>query len=217
MTPAGTAVDGAAGLSASGQTYLKTVYGLGEWDTDAVTTGALATKLGVSPASATAMVRKLVERGLLDHPPYGAVSLTATGRTRALGVVRRHRLLETFLVRELGYGWDQVHEEAARLEHTVSDLFVERLDRLLGHPAADPHGDPIPDADGRLRLPAAVRLDRAPAGPAVVVRVSDADPDILRACSAAGLLPGAELDAGAHPLTAEQSAAVWVEPREDRR
>ncbi|GER24040.1 transcriptional regulator [Zafaria cholistanensis] len=217
MSPGVAGGTGGAELSASGQTYLKTVYGLGEWDTEAVTTGALAAKLGVSPASATAMVRKLVERGLLDHPPYGAVSLTSTGRARALGVVRRHRLLETFLVRELGYGWDQVHEEAARLEHTVSDLFVERLDRLLGHPAADPHGDPIPDAAGHLRLPAAVRLDRAPAGPAVVVRVSDANAETLRACSAAGLLPGATLDAGAHPLTAAQSAAVWVEPQETLR
>ncbi|MGJ9402453.1 metal-dependent transcriptional regulator [Arthrobacter sp. KK5.5] len=203
-------------LSSNEEDYLKAVYGLGEWDRHPVTTGAVAAKLGVSPASATSMVAKLVGRGLLDHPPYGAVSLTPEGRRCALAVVRRHRLIETFLVGELGYGWDEVHDEAELLEHTVSARFIDRLDARLGHPASDPHGDPIPTAGGDLRLPAAVRLDQASSGSAVVVRVSDADPGLLRACAAVGIVPGSQLDPESHPLTPEQASGVWIVPSASR-
>ncbi|MEE1622182.1 metal-dependent transcriptional regulator [Zafaria sp. Z1313] len=200
-------------LSSNEEDYLKAVYGLGEWDPRPVTTGAIAARLGVAPASATTMVSKLAGRGLLEHPPYGAVTLTPEGRLAALGVVRRHRLLETFLVGELGYRWDEVHEEAELLEHTVSRRFIDRLDERLGYPAADPHGDPIPAADGTLRLPDAVRLDQSDAGgSAVVVRVSDADPGFLRRCAEAGIVPGNTLDVAGHGFTGEQAAAIWVRP-----
>ncbi|MET1035160.1 MAG: metal-dependent transcriptional regulator [Arthrobacter sp.] len=203
-------------LSSSEEDYLKTVYGLGEWEPDPVTTGAVAAKLRVSPASATTMVAKLSGRGLLDHPPYGAVSLTPAGLRAALSVVRRHRLIETFLVGELGYSWDEVHEEAELLEHTVSARFIDGLDERLGYPAADPHGDPIPTRQGELRRPRAVRLDRAPGGAAVVVRVSDVDPEVLRLCAEAGIRPGTLLEGGAHPLTPAQASAVWVAPHRAR-
>lgn len=203
-------------LSSSEEDYLKAVYGLGEWDSRPVTTGAVAVKLGVSPASATAMVAKLVGRGLLDHPPYGSVSLTGEGRHAALSIVRRHRLIETFLVGELGYAWDEVHDEAELLEHTVSARFIDRLDARLGRPDSDPHGDPIPTADGDLRLPDAVRLDLAPEGRGVVVRVSDVDPSLLRACAAEGILPGTQLDSASHPLTPEQARGVWIVPAAHR-
>lgn len=201
----------AGGLTPSEENYLKSVYSLREWDADDVTTGSLAAKLGVAHASATTMVTKLVARGLMEHPRYGAVTLTPEGTRAALQVVRRHRLIETFLVDQLGYTWDEVHDEAEILEHTVSDRFVTRIDALLGHPEADPHGDPIPTANGRPRLPDAVRLDRAPqpAG-AVVVRISDADPDILRTCAAQGVVPGAALRTEIHGLDDAATRAIWV-------
>lgn len=204
-----------AQFSPSEENYLKVVYGLREWDPAKITTGRLAAKLGVSPASATTMVAKLVSRGLLKHPPYGTVSLTEPGREAALKIVRRHRLIETFLVAQLGYTWDEVHDEAEILEHTVSERFINRIDTLLGHPESDPHGDPIPTADGDSRLPDATRLDRAPRATAVVVRISDVDPSVLRTCAAKGIVPGATVDTRGHGLTDDDAAAVWVAPSVD--
>ncbi|MBG6083673.1 metal-dependent transcriptional regulator [Zhihengliuella flava] len=198
-------------LTPSEENYLKSVYSLREWDALEVTTGALAGKLGVAPASATTMVTKLVARGLMEHPRYGAITLTPEGTRAALQVVRRHRLIETFLVEQLGYTWDQVHDEAEVLEHTVSERFIERIDALLNHPQADPHGDPIPTATGQPRLPDAVRLDRAPATEgAVVVRISDDDPELLRACAESGVVPGATLDTAQHGLPHATMRAIWV-------
>ncbi|RZU61707.1 metal-dependent transcriptional regulator [Zhihengliuella halotolerans] len=201
-----------AEFSPSEENYLKVVYGLREWDQQKITTGRLAAKLGVSPASATTMVAKLVSRGLLNHPPYGSVSLTDAGREVALKIVRRHRLIETFLVDQLGYAWDEIHDEAEVLEHTVSERFINRIDALLGHPVNDPHGDPIPTADGESRIPDATRLDRAPEAAAVVVRISDVDPSLLRTCAAKGIVPGATLDTRRHGLTDDDAAAIWVAP-----
>lgn len=199
-------------LSSNEEDYLKTVYGLTEWEDAPVTTGALAAKLELSPASVTMMVRKLVGKGLLVHPPYGAVTLTPTGLTAALSVVRRHRLVETFLVSELGYGWDEVHDEAERIEHAVSEQFVRRLEERLGFPVVDPHGDPIPAADGSLERHPAIRLDRAPAGPALVVRINDADPETLRQCRAAGIVPGSTINTAEPGIEAAQHSALWVAP-----
>ncbi len=174
-------------LTPVAQDYLKVVWSAAEWSSAPVTTKMLAERLGVGAPTVSETVRKLCDQGLLTHPPYGAVELTATGRAHAVAMVRRHRLIETFLVRELGYGWDEVHDEAEVLEHAVSDLLVDRLAARLGHPTRDPHGDPIPDADGRVRAPTARLLRDLEPGRWVVARISDADPDLLRRFTALGL------------------------------
>ncbi|WP_258935028.1 metal-dependent transcriptional regulator [Nesterenkonia pannonica] len=147
----------------------------------AVTASALAKKLGVSNPSVTLMVKKMAELGLVDHQPYAPIRLTHAGHRLALAMVRRHRLIETWLVNELGYGWDEVHEEAERLEHAVSEVFVDRLDERLGRPASDPHGDPIPAKDLKMHYPSTTRLCQVPGRTqAVVEQVDDAVPEALR-------------------------------------
>jgi DtxR family transcriptional regulator, Mn-dependent transcriptional regulator len=154
----------------------------------------LAERIGVSASTASASIRKLADQGLVDHEKYGAVTLTDAGRHAALAMVRRHRLMETFLVNELGYGWDEVHDEAEVLEHAVSDLFVERVADRLGHPVRDPHGDPIPGADGTLVAPDATEMWQAAAGSWRVARISDADPDLLRWLEGVGLVLDADVE-----------------------
>ncbi|WP_425393985.1 metal-dependent transcriptional regulator [Actinotalea ferrariae] len=183
-----------------------------EWDPAPVSTTRLAQRLGVGAPTVSETVRLLADRGLLDHEPYRGVTLTPEGRAVAVQVVRRHRLLETWLVEHLGYGWDEVHDEAEVLEHAVSDRFVRRVDEVLGRPEQDPHGDPIPAADGTVRRPTAIPLTELPAGArAVVVRVSDAQADVLRECAACGVRPGVVLGA-ADRLSDRVRAAVWVAP-----
>jgi DtxR family Mn-dependent transcriptional regulator len=144
--------------------------------------GALASALGVSPASVTTMVKTLAESGLVDYEAYDGARLTASGRQLALHVLRRHRLIELFLVRVLGLDWSEVHEEAERLEHAVSDRVVERIDDLLGRPETDPHGHPIPSAAGEVGASVATPLDEVEPGRRVrVARVSDHDAGFLRA------------------------------------
>jgi DtxR family Mn-dependent transcriptional regulator len=124
----------------------------------------------------------------VDHEKYGAVTLTEAGRRAALAMVRRHRLMETFLVRELGYGWDEVHDEAEILEHAVSDRMLDRIDAKLGYPTRDPHGDPIPAADGRVPTPPARQLSACHDGDTgTVARISDADPEMLRYFDSVGI------------------------------
>ncbi|RAX50062.1 metal-dependent transcriptional regulator [Arthrobacter sp. AQ5-05] len=205
-----------APLTSSEENYLKALYALTEWENDPVTTGNIAAQLGVAPASATSMVSKLAGKDLLVHPPYGAITFTEAGRLAALSVVRRHRLIETFLLKELGYAWDEVHEEAEQLEHTVSTRFIEALAARLGHPAADPHGDPIPGPDGALAIPPAIRLDRfqlaGAATAAVVSRISDEDPAFLRLCTELGISPGATIKLP-HPRISDIDATMlWVLP-----
>lgn len=167
--------------STSVQDYVKAIYAFTEWQGDAMTATHLAARLSVANSSVTGMVAKLVDLGLAHHRKYGPISLTSSGQALALAMVRRHRLLETFLVTELGYSWDEVHDEAELLEHTVSEAFIERLDIKLGRPGRDPHGDPIPAADGTVRYPPAHRLDGLDDGHAGrLVRVSDDDPEVLR-------------------------------------
>lgn len=171
--------------SASVQDYVKVIYTSTEWQDQPVTPSRLAARLGVANSSVTGMVRKLVDLGLAAHEPYGAVELTGKGRSLALAMVRRHRLIETFLVRELGYAWDEVHDEAELLEHTVSDTFVGRLAAKLRHPTRDPHGDPIPSADGTVDVPEADQLGQLdPGHTGHIVRISDSNPDLLRFFSA---------------------------------
>ena len=178
----------ASELSASNQEYLKTIWTLGEWDDGPVTPSRLAERIGVRLSSASDAVRRLAASGLVEHVPYGAVALTAEGRKAALILVRRHRLLETFLAKVLGYSWDEVHAEADALEHVVSELMVERIDKLLGRPERDPHGDPIPTADGVVAAPRHIALEALPIGRrGRLERVLDADPDLLRHLDSAGL------------------------------
>ena len=160
--------------------YLKTIYHHTEWQDDRITPSRLALELGLAPSSVTEMVQKLAAQGLVTHRPYGPIVLTPEGERRAGAIIRRHRLVETWLVREFGYGWDEVHDEAEVLEHAVSDLFVERIAAQLGHPRRDPHGDPIPGADGTFEAPAALVLWDVEPGDWAVARISDADPGLLR-------------------------------------
>ncbi|WP_460801029.1 metal-dependent transcriptional regulator [Microbacterium sp. GXF6406] len=174
--------------------YLKTVYAHTEWQDAPITPSQLAGKLGIAPSSVTEMVKKLAAAGLVSHVPYGAVRLTEAGTTRALQMTRRHRLIETWLVREFGYGWHEVHDEAEVLEHTISDRLLEGIDALLGRPRFDPHGDAIPDADGSVeRVPFVLLADAAAGHTGRVLRVSDVDPDLLCLLQDAGIVVGAEV------------------------
>ncbi|MFD8741144.1 metal-dependent transcriptional regulator, partial [Streptomyces sp. NPDC059618] len=145
-------------LSASTQNYLKAVWGLTEWSSVPVTPTLIAERTGLKLSSVSDAVRKLSTQGLVEHAPYGSVELTETGRSYALAMVRRHRLIESFLVSVLGYSWDQVHDEAEHLEHAVSDFMIDRIDEFLEFPTRDPHGDPIPSADGTVQIPDATQL-----------------------------------------------------------
>lgn len=177
------------------QDYLKAIWSATEWGDPPVTTKALAARFGTTPANVTDTMRRLSAQGLIDYAPYRPATLTDVGTRLALAMVRRHRLIETFLVVTLGYGWDEIHDEAERLEHAATDLLIDRIDDLLGHPAADPHGDPIPTSDGHLEpLTDAVRLRDASPGRYVIRRVSDRDPDDLESASVLGLLPGSVID-----------------------
>jgi DtxR family Mn-dependent transcriptional regulator len=176
-------------LSSSTGDYLKVIWELNA--SGAASTTGIAARLSVSPGSVTRMLRRLQGMGLVDYERYYGASLTAEGRTEALRLVRRHRLIETFLLESLGYSWENVHEEAERLEHAVSDEFTERLAELLGNPKQDPHGAPIPAADGSLSLEDSLPLSEAEAGRRVrVSRVSHEDSATLAYLAENGLIPG---------------------------
>lgn len=195
-------------LSSTVQDYLKVIWSATEWAPGPVTVTLLAERMGVRKASVSDAVRRLVDAGLLVHEPYGGVELTESGREHAVAMVRRHRILETFLVESLGYRWDEVHDEAEKLEHAVSDTLIDRVDGLLGHPSRDPHGDPIPSRDGRPHLPDAMLLTEAPAGvPLTVERISDTDPAILRELAVRGIRPGTALTL---PLELPPGAAAAI-------
>ena len=153
--------------------------------------GQLATSLGVAPGTATTMVKTLSESGLVEYEPYAGVALTAAGEKLAALVLRRHRLIELFLVQVLGFGWDEVHDEAEQLEHVVSDRLIERIDEMLGRPAADPHGDPIPTADGAFTPQNVQSLMTCPLDtPVTVTRIVDQDKVFLRFIESHDLKPG---------------------------
>ena len=181
-------------LSTVAENYLKTIYGHTEWQPDAMTSSQLAARLGLAPSSITEMVRKLTHQGLVEHARYGTIVLTPAGRAAALRMVRRHRLIETWLVREFGYGWDEVHDEAEVLEHALSDRLLDAIDARLGHPTADPHGDPIPAADGSMaQLNGVLASKIEPGAEARVVRISDRDPQVLRRLAEAGVGVGSSI------------------------
>ena len=204
-----TPIDSADRRSTASEDYLKVVYGHTEWQDAPITSSQLAARLGLAPSSVTEMVKKLVAQGLVEHAPYGAIELTAEGRSQALRMVRRHRLIETWLVSQYGYSWDEVHDEAEVLEHTLSDRLLDAIDAQLGRPERDPHGDPIPTAAGVVPKPDAVLLSQLSAGSrARVVRISDRDPEVLRALSARGVTLDSEVEAGS--LAAELADQIWV-------
>jgi DtxR family transcriptional regulator, Mn-dependent transcriptional regulator len=181
--------------SSSIEDYVKVIYSFTEWQDKPITSTQLAQRLGVANSSVSEMVRKLKDQGLVDHQPYSAITLTADGVRLALSMVRRHRLIETFLVRELGYRWDEVHDEAELLEHAVSDTFIERMAAKLGNPVRDPHGDPIPAADGSVQMPAAHRMSELDDGhTGMITRISDENPELLRYLAAEEITLDADVE-----------------------
>jgi len=197
-----------------------------------VTMGQIATALDVAPGTVTAMVKALDKRELVRYEPYSGVRLTEGGRQMALDVLRRHRLIELFLVETLGLDWSEVHEEAERLEHAMSERLIDRIDALLGHPRVDPHGDPIPDGRGHFLEVEVVSLEQCPPGRLLrIVRVSDQDEAFLRFVERNGLKPGCLVtlehrDPSAAAITVrprggtsvtlgrEAAAKLWVESRD---
>jgi DtxR family Mn-dependent transcriptional regulator len=217
-------------MSAAVEDYAKAIYALQLRSATRVTTNALAERLGVTPASASGMVKRLGELGLAVHQPYRGVTLTDAGRRVALEVMRHHRLLECYLVERLGVPWDRVHEEAEVLEHVLSEQLEERISESLGHPTHDPHGDPIPTRD--LEIDEGPRLSLAslePGDRARLARVSDSDPEMLRFLAERGIAPGSDLEVvdrhpfggplfvrvgeAVHPLGGQLAEAMRVEPR----
>jgi DtxR family Mn-dependent transcriptional regulator len=171
--------------------YAKAIYALETRDDAAVSTNALADRLGVTPASASSMVKKLAGLGLVRHEPYRGVRLTPQGLKVALEVLRHHRLLERYLAEELGVPWDRVHDEAEVLEHVLSEELEDLIAAKLGNPTRDPHGDPIPTRDGVIDEAPTIALDQlGPGATGVFVRVSDSDPEMLRYLAARGIKPG---------------------------
>lgn len=178
--------------------YAKALHALEERaGGEAVSTSALAERLGVSAGSVTAMLKRMAEQGLVVHKPYRGARLTSKGRRVALEVIRHHRLLESYLTDVLGMPWDQVHSEAEILEHYISEDLEERIAAALGHPRRDPHGDPIPTRELSLEAESAIPLSQLEAGEgAIVTRVSDSDPAMLRHLAKCGIRPGAAVRMG---------------------
>ena len=175
------------------ENYVKAIYQIAGHDGQPAATGRLAESLGVSPGTVTSMLKTLSESGLAEYVPYEGACLTDKGRVLALRVLRRHRLIELFLVRTLNLTWDEVHEEAENMEHAVSDLLIDRIDAFLGQPATDPHGDPIPRADGTVARSASRRLSDLSVGERFrIERVTDQSSDFLRYLTEAGLELGTE-------------------------
>ena len=223
--------------------YLRIIWKAHEWPGGSVSTSELASTLAVTPSSVSANLKKLARDGLIDYEPYGRIGLTPAGHEIAVLVVRRHRVLETYLVERLGLGWDEVHVEADALEHSVSDLVLDRMDDVLGRPDHDPHGDPIPRADGSITRSVeghpAARLSQVDSGAlGRVIRISDHEPAILRYLEARQITIGTRLRveatnpaagsmsvsrSGAHDEQADRveiaagaASAVWVrlDPRD---
>lgn len=184
-----------AALSRSVEDYLKAIFSISERSGGAhAATNEIAELLALTPASVTGMVKKLAESGMLEHEPYRGVRLTPGGEKAALAVVRRHRILEAYLITKLGYDWSNVHDEAERLEHAVSDDLIERMAFALGEPKYDPHGAPIPTRDGTIERPLYVALAEVAPGSRVKVRqVSDDDSERLRYLKSIGLMPMTEV------------------------
>ena len=208
------------------ENYLKTIYEI-QREHGKVSTNALSEKLGVAPASVTSMIKKLSDKKLLTHKLYQGVKLTLAGQKIALEVIRHHRLIELYLAEALGVPWDQVHEEAEKWEHVLSEDLEDRMDAVLGYPTRDPHGSPIPSRDGTIiELNSIPLADMRPGQYGVVAEVSDHDPKLLRYIGEMGLYPKAkvkvvavepfsgpitlEVGEGSHMLGAEAAQYVFI-------
>ena len=204
--------------SSTVENYLKAIYMAQSDKSDGkrlVPMGRLAHLLGVVPGTATTMVKALAESGLVIYEPYAGVRLTAAGQKLAALVLRRHRLMELFLVQVLGMSWDEVHDEAERLEHAASDRVIDRIDAMLGRPAADPHGDPIPDPEGTVAAQEYHTLLTCPVGaPVVMMRVTDQDAEFLRFLESSDLKPGQTVRVEVRDSAADQ---VVVRGKNDRQ
>jgi len=180
-------------LTRSVEDYLKAIYTLTERE-ESASTSALAENLDVQPASVTGMVKRLAECGYLEHLRYHGVRLTEAGSREALRIIRRHRILETYLHLHLGYSWEEVHQEAERLEHAASDALIDRMAAILEHPSHDPHGAPIPTPSGEIEVSPFVTLNEvAPGVPVQIRAVQDEDPVRLRYLETLGLVPGVRI------------------------
>ena len=204
--------------SSTVENYLKAIYKAQSDESDGkrlVPMGRLAHLLGVVPGTATTMVKALAESGLVTYEPYAGVRLTSAGQKLAALVLRRHRLMELFLVQVLGMSWDEVHDEAERLEHAASDRVIDRIDAMLGRPSADPHGDPIPDPEGTVVAQEYHTLLTCPVGtPVVMMRVTDQDAEFLRFLESSDLKPGQTVRVEIRNSAADQ---VVVRGKNDRQ
>lgn len=204
--------------SSTVENYLKAIY-LGSSSVTSPTRllpmGQLASALGVAPGTATTMVKTLAESGLVEYEPYAGVALTGAGEKLAALVVRRHRVIEMFLVKVMGYGWDEVHDEAEQLEHVVSDRLITRMDEMLGRPEVDPHGDPIPNADGTVKPQVAQSLLTCPLRTRVTItRVIDQDKSFLRFIESHHLKPGESIEVEDRDAASD---SVRVRGKDDQR
>ncbi|MBB1494759.1 MarR family transcriptional regulator [Propioniciclava sp. MC1595] len=213
-------------LTPIAQDYLKVIWSAVEWGDPPITTKGIAARLGTTQANVSDTVKRLAAQGLITYAPYKPVALTELGEELARAMVRRHRLIETFLTEVLGYGWEEVHDDAELLEHASSEGFLARVDVHLGHPRRDPHGDAIPGPDGSwTRLIAPLLADAGP-GTHTVARVADTDPEQLARLSDLGVVPGVALTVddegavrsggGVLALDADDHAAIRVLPEGPR-
>lgn len=190
-----------ANLTEKAQDYLKTIFDLQEWSDEPATLGRIAEQLNQRTSTASEAVKRLSAQGLVHHSPYSAIELTDTGRALALQMVRRHRLIETYLFEKLGYTLSEIHDEAEKLEHAVSDTFINRIEQIMDFPQRDPHGDPIPTSDGRLNPDPIISLTESTVGTSYTIdRISDRDPDTLNYLEAHDIVPNAILTVTARPF-----------------
>jgi DtxR family Mn-dependent transcriptional regulator len=181
-------------LSFTEENYLKAIYHLSADGSKAVLTNELAEAMNTKAASVTDMIKKLSAKDLIGYEKYYGVTITGTGKTEALLVIRKHRLWETFLVQKLSFTWDEVHEIAEQLEHIHSSRLINKLDEFLGFPKIDPHGDPIPDAKGRLKVLPQISLDQlSPGYQGIIVAVKDSDSKLLKYLDKVGAKPGMKI------------------------
>jgi DtxR family transcriptional regulator, Mn-dependent transcriptional regulator len=181
-------------LSLTEENYLKAIYHLSDGGSKAVLTNALAEAMSTKAASVTDMIKKLSAKEVIIYEKYYGVNVTAKGKSEALMVIRKHRLWETFLVDKLGFAWDEVHEVAEQLEHINSPRLIEKLDEFLGYPKVDPHGDPIPDNKGKLKVQPLVPIDQLPVGfQGKVAAVKDSDSNLLKYLDKIGARPGIKI------------------------
>ena len=189
-----TSIKAAAPLTAPVEDYLKIIFDLSQ-PSGVAGTNEIAAALGIAPPSVSGMVRRLAEQGLITHEPYRGVRLTKAGRRAALRTIRRHRIIEAYLTKALGYAWDRVHDEAERLEHAASDELVDRMAAAIGEPTTDPHGAPIPTREGTLEEPTLQTLDSVDEGSrACIQRVRDEDAQQLRYLAELGVIPGRRVE-----------------------